>query len=264
MTFVFLGVALLALVALVVASIRALRGRVPRRRVEEFAKLHDLMVTANNGNQVIAYRATTRRWRWFGLMVSLVVQLMVANSFSVTVTWVLAGWFAGAIVAELRVAHLARGERAAASLVPRKSADYLPLAGRWAVPGALAVCGVVAVGAFAFDRSGSVSFGALGLWTALGFAMGLATLAAQRRVLRRPQPPAEADRIAADDAIRSRSLHVLAGSGMVLVLYCVLGQIHASQTTANHSLPVIVLFVVGGPIAGRVLAYWPWSPKRAA
>lgn len=234
-----------------VLSVSALIGGVPRRRVEEFAKLHSLTVTANNGNQIIAYRATTRRWRTLGLLTSIVVQIVVGHGLTVVSTWALAGWFAGAIVAELRVAHLARGERAAASLVPRESADYLPPAGRWAVPGALVLCVAAAFAA-----------GSVGPWTVLGLAIGAVALAAHHRVLRRPQPQAEPDRIAADDAIRSRSLHVLAASGMVLVLYCVLGQLDASHRMFGHRWAVTVTFAVGAPLAGRVLAYWPWAPKR--
>ncbi|MBW8806923.1 MAG: hypothetical protein JF587_24165 [Catenulisporales bacterium] len=258
----FLTALLAALAALLVSAARSLRGPVSRRRVEEFAKLHWLPVTAGNGNQIIAYRATTRRWRAAGLLLSLGVQAVAGDGLSIQFWWVLAGWFAGAIVAELRVAHLGRAPRAAASLARRQIADYLPAAGRWAVPAAVTACLLVAlieaVRAHT-DPDQSIDVGALALWTVLGVTVGMLTLASQRYVLRRPQPHAEPDRLAADDAIRSRSMHVLAGAGMTLVLYCVLGQLTAAGSLTR---PTTALLLLGNPLAGRVLAYWPWSPAR--
>jgi hypothetical protein len=109
------------------------------------------------------------------------------------------------------------------------------------------------------DPDQSIDVGALALWTVLGVTVGMLTLASQRYVLRRPQPHAEPDRLAADDAIRSRSMHVLAGAGMTLVLYCVLGQLTAAGSLTR---PTTALLLLGNPLAGRVLAYWPWSPAR--
>ena len=260
----FLVPLLILLAVLLTLTVRALRGSVSRKRVEEFAKLHSLTVTAANGDQIIAYRATTRRWRTAGLLLGVVVQILVGGHFTIEFWWVLAGWFAGAIVAELRVAQLARAPRAAASLTARQSADYLPAIGRWAVPATVAACLAVAV--FGAARSGTgrtVDAGLLELWTGLGVAVGAATFAAQRYVLRRPQPRVEPDRLAADDAIRSRSMHVLAGAGMTLVLYCVLGQLAASKVLDGPQTgPIAVFLLFGNPILGRMLAYWPWSPDR--
>jgi hypothetical protein len=263
-TITFLVPLLILLTVLLVLTARALWGSVSRKRVEGFAKLHSLTVTAGNGNQIIAYRATTRRWRTAGLLLGVAVQIVLGGHFSIQFWWVLAGWFAGAIVAELRVAQLAREPRAAASLTPRRTADYLPAFGRWAVPAALAACVGVAVLGAARNASGrTVDAGLLELWTVLGVAVGAATLASQRYVLRRPQPHVDADRLAADDAIRSRSMHVLAGAGMTLVLYCVLGQLAGSKMLAGPPTGAISgLLLLGNPILGRILAYWPWSPDR--
>src|SRR5437763_6179029 len=74
-SFLFLIPPLALLAALLVSAVRALRGSVSRRWVEEFAKLHRLEVTPGNGNQIIAYRATTRRWRTTGLLLGVVVQI---------------------------------------------------------------------------------------------------------------------------------------------------------------------------------------------
>jgi hypothetical protein len=244
---------------LLVLTVNAAVGAVPRRRVEEFARLHSLPVTPENGNQIIVYRATTRRWRTAGFALGVLIPATVTGRYSVTFLWVFAGWFAGAAVAELRVAHLDRGPRASASLTPRRAADYLPWAGRWAVPGAMAGC--VLSAAICATRSGA-GLRAVAWWTALGLGVGAVTLAAQRHVLRRPQPAAGPDRLAADDAIRSRSMHVLAAAGMVLVGSCVGAQLAAAGVLhRDHTTGIIdAVFGIGVPILGRILAYWPSGP----
>jgi hypothetical protein len=124
--------------------------------------------------------------------------------------------------------------------------------------------GVACVGFVLYATGRPFEISGLITWTALGLGVGAVTLAAARRVLRRSQPYAEPDRLAADDAIRSRSLHVLAGAGMTLVLYCVLGQLWACGAMSSGAMvgfsPVLGL---GAAVAGRMLAYWPWVPRRA-
>lgn len=257
----------LSVAVLLLMAANAAVGAVPRRRVEEFARLHSLRVTPGNGNQIIAYRATTRRWRAAGFTLGVLAPAAVTWSYFAGFEWALAGWFAGAAVAELRVAHLERGPRASASLTSRRAADYLPWAGRWAVPGAMALC--VGTGAYCFVRHGSHPEGdlrAVALCTVIGLGVGVVTLAAMRHVLRRPQPLAEPDRMAADDAIRSRSLHVLAAAGMVLVGSCVGAQLTAAGVMPrNHVTGLLdALFAIGFPIAGRILAYWPCPVRESA
>ncbi|GAA1983302.1 hypothetical protein GCM10009838_51250 [Catenulispora subtropica] len=233
--------------------------------MEEFARLHTLPVTVANGNQIIVYRAATRRWRAVGFALGVLIPAAVTGSFLITFPWALAGWFAGAAVAELRVAHLDRspGTRASASLTPRRTSDYLPRAGRWAVPGAMACCLASAI--LCAVRHGAHPAGDLsevGLWTGLGVGTGAVALAAQRHILRRPQPLASPDRTAADDAIRSRSMHVLAASGMVLVGLCVSAQLSAADILPpdNTATAVHALLGIGVPLLGRILAYWPSPP----
>ncbi|MEY9931122.1 hypothetical protein ABH926_005769 [Catenulispora sp. GP43] len=267
-----MSVSLIAIVGLCAALLllmtaNAVVGAVPRRRVEEFARLHSLRVTPGNGNQIIAYRATTRRWRAIGFAVGVLGSAVVTWSFFVDFQWALAGWFGGAAVAELRVAHLDRGPRASASLASRRAADYLPWAGRWAVPGTMAVCVLTAVVCVVRHRSNpDGNLRAMALCTVIGLALGAVALAAQRHVLRRPQPLAEPDRMAADDAIRSRSLHVLAAAGMVLVGSCIGAQLDAAGVLGrNHQTGIVgALLAIGFPIAGRILAYWPRPARETA
>ena len=262
----FLAILGLSVAVLLLMTANAVVGTVPRRRVEEFARLHSLRVTPANGNQIIAYRATTRRWRAAGFTLGVLAPAALSRSYFSGFGWALAGWFAGAAVAELRVAHLDRGPRASASLAARRAADYLPLIGRWAVPGEMVL--TILSGAYCVARHGSHPEGdlrAVALCTVAGLGVGVVALAAMRYVLRRPQPLAETDRLAADDAIRSRSLHVLAAAGMVLIGSCIGAQLDAAEILQHNHVTGLfdVLLAVGFPILGRILAYWP-SPARDA
>jgi len=80
-----------------------------------------------------------------------------------------------------------------------------------------------------------------------------------QRVLNRPQPAAPADVLAADNAIRSRSLHAVTASGATLVLYGALDQ--ALTAVAGSSGPVVLVMLLGGvavPWFGWRLATAPW------
>jgi hypothetical protein len=58
--------------------------------------------------------------------------------------------------------------------------------------------------------------GELVRWLAVMALVGVAILQVHRHVLRRPRPLADPDVLAADDAIRTRTLHVLSGSTMAI------------------------------------------------
>jgi hypothetical protein len=215
-------------------------GVVQRERVAKFARRQELAITVGNGQQVIGYLATTRRWRVFGLAAGLVLSVAwFLPNVTVNSLYLFAGWFVGALIAEFRVARLPHRPTPAALITPRRLADYLSTTARLMLPGATALC--LVVGAFTRDL----------LWTVAGVTIALVVWLIQRHVLRRPQPLAEPDRIKADDAIRSRSLHVLAGGGATLVLYCVIGQLGG-----NLLLGVIV------PVLGYAAATQVWHVAR--
>lgn len=213
---------------------------VERARVMRFARRHELPITVHNGQQVLGYLATTRRWRAFGLAAGLVVSVAwFLPDITVHSLYLFAGWFVGALIAEFRVARLPHGPNPAALVTPRRLADYVSTPARLILPVATALC--LTVGAFTVDL----------FWTVAGVVTALVVWLIQRHVLRRPQPLAEPDRMRADDAIRSRSLHVLAGGGATLVLYCVIGQLGG-----NVPLAIIV------PIVGYVVATQVWHVAR--
>ena len=125
---VLFGVGLLALAAYFFAG-----GPVSRRRVETFAQRQQLTITPANKDQVIRYLATTRRWRVTGFLVGLFASRFVGPqpgeiSTGAEYITIFVGWFLGALVAEVGVAHPAQGPVPAASLRPRRPRPSLTTA----------------------------------------------------------------------------------------------------------------------------------------
>jgi hypothetical protein len=243
---------------------------VSRVRLERFARRQRLDVSAANGDQIIRYLATTRRWRTAGLglgFLATVAWSLPQPAESINSIALFAGWFLGALVAEVRVAHLTHGARRAASLQPRRPAAYLSRPGWALVPGAAVLAVAVAVltvclAAFAGARPDGWAAG----WLGAALATAATVRAIQTHVLRRPQPLVAPDLLAADDAIRSRSLHVLAGGGTALVLLCVsaqFGAIHPRSADAENAIEDwrgLVPFLVAA--LGWYVATLTWPPGR--
>src|SRR4051794_29594931 len=121
----------LQIVLCVIVGVAALEcsGPVSRKRLERFAQRQCLDITAANGDQIIRYLATTRRWRVTGFaagyVLSILATVLVHQVGSLGFLVLFAGWFTGALVAEVRVAHLAHGPRRIASVQPRLPRSYL-------------------------------------------------------------------------------------------------------------------------------------------
>lgn len=183
--------------------------------------------------------------------------------------WVILGWVAGTAWAEAALRRPG-GAPTAASLTPRRLADYLPLHLRlapWAVTGLVVVlaCGLM------WDRSGDAGDGAS--WVAavaagIG-AIALATVAAweMRRVVDRRQPVATPDLVAVDDAVRATVVHHVAGGVTAALLLVALALIQVLLDP--RSLPYGIrgwaplLLLVGALVAWRWSAHRAWSVRRA-
>jgi hypothetical protein len=259
-----IGAFFLAVLWLFVTSV--LYGRVSRGRLERFASRQALPITADNGNLVIHYLATTRRWRSAGLLAAAAIFTTLSvqlGGFSINLLELFGGWFVGAVVAEWRVASAVAGTRRAARLVPRRSRDYLRWPARVLPTAAFAICGGVAI----VDAIGAVNgqhavWGQLVPWVLVTVA-GLALVyAVQFHVLTRPQPVVAPDVGAADAAIRARSLQVLAGSAVAAAGLPAASLIHTLQIAYPHLGAggiddVSGLMFLVALIVGRVLAYAP-------
>lgn len=253
--------------------------RVGRVRLDRFARRQSLPITVENGPLVIRYLATTRRWRGGGLILGLVAaagwQLVTSaqlppEKIEVSFLALFAGWFAGAIVAEWRIASMARepGPRRSAALEPRRLADYLPRPSR-ALPvlawGVLAAAELAGLAGLVTRREQGILL-VLG-WIGLTALAGAVLVAVGRQVLVRPQRYPDDALITADDALRSRSLHVLAGSALAIAGYLLAALAHAltrysPMLSGGVGTLIAVLGSVVVPILGFALATAPAGPLR--
>lgn len=207
------GFALVAVVPLaaIVVMTRKARGS----QVETFAAAHAVALTAANRPLIAAYLDRTWRWRLTGAVVGAVVPF----GTRIPGLEMVAGYLVGALAAELTESRLRRPDQAAASLTPRSLSDYLP-------PGMLLALRATALGAVALVPLFLVlpRRVALGAHPRLMVAAALVVVTAAlvevglRLIVRRPQPAASADLVAADDAIRSASIHATAGAGLAIVV----------------------------------------------
>jgi hypothetical protein len=264
------GFAVLALIVVVLTVTLPFRD-VTRRRLERFALRQALPITVDNGMLVIRYLATTRRWRGCCLLAAVLInvayQATLDKGFAVHISGgaMFAGWFVGAVLAEWRIAAVPVGQYRAASLNRRRLTEYVA----WpAVALAIAVwCVVVTTEALvAVEVLPLRSDARWAPWLEIGLTVfsGVAILLAARRVLDRPQPLAAPDVLAADDALRSRSLYVLVGSALALGGYLGAQIVVASNFQGPGSGYQLVenLELLGAlvlPIAGFLIAR---SPRR--
>lgn len=194
---------------------------VDRYEIGEVSAASDLAITAGNIGIVADAVARTRLWRTLGVLAALVGMLAYAvlswrssQSVDVSLTvllWGLVGYWAGSVVAELATARSMVGEGPrSASLTPREMGQYV---GSWAAawPPRLGVLGAV-------SSIVALALGARDWWiwaAGLGaVVVALVTRVVSRYVLDRSQPVLAEDVAAADDAVRSRSLHALGGTAV--------------------------------------------------
>ena len=113
-----------------------------------------------------------------------------------------------------------KAEVPTASLEPRELDDYLPSVLTWALRLAAAAClGLVLLYRFLPAREAlendlppAIVIGSASLMVLIGVEW------LQRYIVGRPQPAVERDLVQADNAIRSASVHTLAGAGIALEL----------------------------------------------
>ncbi len=246
---------LVVVLPVVAALFTAVLVDLPVRRVavHRFAERHQLVVTADNGVRIIDYLSSVRRWRAAGLAAALTAYTIVDvrhHRLSVDVAFLLAGWFAGAVIAEARLAALP-ADRPAAGLTPRTAARYLPRTHRYALPIAILLFAalVTAGGAPPGRRA------ALSVVVAVVAALVILTV---RRILLRPQPAATTSVLAADEAIRSRSLHAVTAAGACLVAYCAADLLLRSVASRSPDLALLVV-----PLAAVGVPWWGWRHGTA-
>lgn len=247
----------------VVAGALVLR-RPSRLEAGWFITLHQIALTNRNGPIIIDYLARTRRWRVYGVVGSISVAAGVEwaspSTHLNTVAVLFAGWFVGGILAEVPIGpRRVEGVRVA-SLERRTLSMYLsPGVARWLVSWALGNAALL------------VAYGAMdsppGTWRVGGGFGALAVLMllsvwSMRVIVRRPQPAASVDVVAADDATRRAAVRrIAAGWG---ALQCMLTILVARQLTAGSGGDPTFLIGMTGEVVGvlGVVANWLVVPTR--
>ncbi|GGK56167.1 hypothetical protein Ppa06_10830 [Planomonospora parontospora subsp. parontospora] len=244
----------LVLAPIALAVVPPLMDQVEPKHVERFALRQGLALTPSNGDRVLTYIRVTRRWRSLGLVFGLLVVLagFTAESIVLRPLPVFLGWFAGVLVAEVRLARARPSGRGDLGLRLVPPAVALLWAAGAVAAGTLACYGMVRYLRFGTDAA------------ALPWAAGVATVVTAVPVLlrglrTRPLTDEPADRVAAEIAARSRSAHVLAAGGAVAALWC--GFRSMPPDTLAASILLVSLVV---PFVALVMGTHSWRPVPRA
>ncbi|HEX3393674.1 MAG TPA: hypothetical protein VHS52_04025 [Acidimicrobiales bacterium] len=152
--------------------------------------------------------------------------------------WGAAGYLGGALVATLIPTTRANGDVRAATLVPRRTSDYLPR--RTIVAPGVALC-LTLVAAVAYQITPRWPYRPQGAGPVIGAVVlsviaSVVTSVGTRLVVRRRQPVPDTQTVAADDALRSHGLHLVVGTGI------------AVSALAAGLLTLQVAFVTSSPV----------------
>ena len=223
------------LVPLVIALLVASHGfTVDRQYIERWARSAGVELSPATYPRVRRYLTWSRRSRNAGGLTGFLIPVVYAElamegrrSSGWEFAFVLAGYLAGALFAEF-VVNRRHGADGGALLVPRRLGDYLPgyvlvlqrgLGGLAPVLAAIYAIAPRSEAERLPDTAAVLAFGGVGIAVAVGIEF------LQRRIVARRQTAESEASVAVDDAIRSSSLHVVAGAGLGVLLNIVGGEL---------------------------------------
>jgi len=201
-----------------------------------WAEQTGLQLTPRNESIVRTYIVRTRLLRFTGALLGVfapwIYRAFVGSPPPVPVDFglfdALIGYLLGAVVAELTIKR-PRADEPSASLTPRELSDYVPAGFITALrASALIALALVPLTRLLPARQNMVNsndFPPEFVIVPTILLIGLGVELLQRYIVARPQPAVESDLVNADDAIRSASVHALAGAGIALELLIVSGQL---------------------------------------
>jgi hypothetical protein len=266
--FVLLAVPLAAALAVWAFASVALRKPRPdhRARAWTWAERRGVTLTERSVPYVDTYLRNARALRF--VCAGGAVLLLAAFTYGTGIdlggigyAWVLGGYLVGSVWAELSLARVpASSTTREASLIVRDPSRYRirwVAVGQRVLPAALVVLAVFA--RFVPAAPEMPTTHGVDWWTSSNVrvqavaagVLGLISLAvtawAQRHIVRRPQPRAEADLVAADEAMRTSSVHVLGVTQLVLcLLLTIAGVLHIAHTlpdTANGPASALIFVI---------------------
>lgn len=275
------AVAAVALVGALVCLLARFESDTLESDIESWAAAYEVVISEGNADFVAAAVHEGHRLRLVCGIGGFVAALALAAGFGLDLkvtgwTWLLTGYLVGVVWSAVWSTRLPTGTKRAASLIPRRLADYLP---RYLIVGqVVVVASSVTLIALALARGSHPSLVDSGTWNidavsagslrwsiiALGIVAfvvmgGVAML--QRHLVRRPQPAAAPDLLAADDAVRAAAIHLLSGTAIAIVVLLVGTQVQMLAAIGD----------IGGGLAagirqaGLVVAIvaWRYSGNRA-
>lgn len=255
----------MALAAAVVVAIVYRALRVDDRDLARWEASAGVRFTDASRPVLLRYLLWSRRFRAAGALAGLIGGLVTFGlitdqdvTFDNTLSLVLAGYLLGAILAE--VAFHRPGQRSGvALLVPRRLTDYLSRSllvlqrGLGLVSAALPI--VYAQTALPQHGHPAPSVGGFALFGVGGLFIALLTEGLQRMIVSRRQPVTTEGILALDDALRSSSVHVLAGAGIGMLLLLVAGEV-AVFTLLGGDLAQSSFFMLSLVLMLSALFFW--------
>ena len=217
------------IVAVLIALVVVARGfQVDESSMARWADSANVTLTDANRPVVRRYLAWSRRCRTAGLVAGFLIPVIVSAVIGTpddpgpwAVSLMVVGYLLGALVAEFVINRPDRGS-GTALLVPRRLGDYLP-AYVLVLQRGLAAIALVLVPVYALLKP-HAQLTTPSIPATAAFGVGAACLAVlievlERRIVGRRQPVTDTADVTLDDAMRSSSLHVLAGAGIAVLIF---------------------------------------------
>jgi hypothetical protein len=268
--FVFFGLLYLIVVA---QGFVAQGFTVSDHDVARWATSAGLALTDENRRVARRYLTWNRRSRRLGVLAGFLLYNILFglpnnrfNPFPLPYVWT--GYVLGALLAEV-VINRPQRRSGAALLVPRRLDHYLP-GYVLVLQRGLPVVAVLLVGGFALtpfpDLPTSLNINphtvaGFAVWAVLAVGTAVVIEALQRLIVARRQPLSSPDDLAVDDAIRSSSLHVLAGAALALLFLAVgaeVGVIMAFMEATRLPFPFAWLPLAGLTLLLYLLSVYSW------
>ncbi|MFN8148847.1 MAG: hypothetical protein U0R76_15485 [Candidatus Nanopelagicales bacterium] len=258
--------ALVVAAALVGGGVVSSFRPVSRERVDRFVDRTGVAVTASNAAFVVDSLARTMRWRTAAVVVA--VGVCVAwNVVRATAQFTLAmgvllafAFLLGCVAGEVRNAYRRGDGPRAASLVPRREADFI---GGWARvwPTGWLIAAVVLGALYVALGRGSVVEAVLAVGV-VAVSWGLGRWATRTIVERQRPSSSDPDVLAADDGLRSRALHGVAGAVLLAASWSTIAigvsAVLPPAYRLDNSIAAVLVW-----LAMALLARWAWVRATA-
>ena len=261
------GIEIVVLAALLGGVAFALWRRPDKRQsVERWARDSGLQLTSDNRAYVASYLGRTRAFRLIGGLLGLVlpwIWIVVDGALppkpsDFALFDAMLGYLLGAVVAELSFKR-PQDDFPSASLVPRSVSDYLSLWYRVALRvGASLGLALTLWHNTLPDRESSGPDAPPPTIVLVVMIVGawLTVELFQRYIVARRQPAVNLDLVRADDAIRSASIHALAGAGLALELLVASVMLGEIAGTLSNGLAAWSLGGAAVLLFGSALGSW--------